>query len=63
MRKETAYTSPGQSYPAYVNVLHDSVKDDVTITVRSRPKEDGSIGDTGQITMSFRQWKLLLRDF
>jgi len=52
-----AYTAPGGNYPEYVSINVDNDKDgnQVTLTVRSQAKSDGSCGDTVSIALTPEQ--------
>ena len=45
-----AYTAPGASYPPYISVNWKG--DEVTVTVRSPAKEDGSCGSDAIIELT-----------
>lgn len=54
-----AHTAPGASYPEYISVNETDDPNLFTVSVRSPAGDDGSCGDTAQITLTMQQMEEL----
>lgn len=57
-----AFTKPGFSYPAYINISTGPAENEMTVTLRGDADKNGACGADVQITLGPNEWRKFVEE-